>query len=197
MTALTINRSELMNLAWGFARQEHWSKRMPAGTLHSLFPAALREAWRQMKSLTASRAERAAQVASLDLDAIRAEITALENADTLGHAGRDRLSALRRALSEDYTAKRKLIASAEGRFCTVTFTKKDGTERRMRVQPAALKLHLKGDAATAAGRKGAETRAARHPNLLPVWDAEKQATRSINLATVSRIAVDGAEHRFT
>ena len=66
----------------------------------------------------------------------------------------------------------------------------------MRIQPASLKLHVKGDAATDAGRKGAETRAARHPHLMPVWDAEKKAIRSINLSTVTRIAVGGQVHTF-
>lgn len=36
-------------------------------------------------------------------------------------------------------AKRKMIAAARGRFVSVTFTKKDGSERQMRIQPATLK----------------------------------------------------------
>ena len=89
-----------------------------------------------------------------------------------------------------------LIASAGGRFCAVTFTKKDGSERVMRVQPAKLRHHVKGDAATDAGKRATATRAQRHPNLMPVWDAEKDAPRSVNLATVSRIAVNGQVHSF-
>ncbi|MEM9432217.1 MAG: hypothetical protein AAGA32_22575, partial [Pseudomonadota bacterium] len=193
-------RSELMTLAWMFARQDHWSLRMPKGTLHTLFPDALRRAWAQMKSVVARRAERLAELGSMDPEALRRQIIGLENTDTLGAECRERLAAARRALAEisarDYAAKRDLIASAGGRICAVTFTKQDGTERVMKVQPAKLKFHVKGDAATDAGRKGAETRAARHPNLLPVWDVEKAAPRSVNLATISRIAVDGVTHTY-
>jgi hypothetical protein len=92
--------------------------------------------------------------------------------------------------------KRDLIASAGGRFCGITFTKKDGTERRMQVQPAALRLREKGEAASAPARRATLTRQERHPHLLPVWDVRARAPRSINLRTVSRIAVDGRVHRF-
>jgi hypothetical protein len=99
-------------------------------------------------------------------------------------------------VSPDLAAKRDLIASAGGRFCAVTFTKKDGTERRMQVQPAALRLREKGEAASAPARRAALMRQERHPHLLPVWDVRARAPRSINLRTVSRIAVDGRVHRF-
>ena len=93
--------------------------------------------------------------------------------------------------------KRDLIASAGGRFCGVTFTKKDGTERRMQVQPAALRLREKGDATSDRAQRATHTRQERHPHLLPVWDVRARAPRSITLRTVSRIAVDGQVHRFT
>ena len=69
MIAPTINTSELMSLAWRHARQEHWSRRMPEGTLRSLFPAALRWAWVQMRAITANRAAMAARTAA-DLAAV-------------------------------------------------------------------------------------------------------------------------------
>lgn len=97
----------------------------------------------------------------------------------------------------DWAAKRELIASAKGRFASVTFTKKDGTVRRMRIQPAKLKFHMKGDAASEVGKRAAETRKANHPNLLPVWDIEAFAARSVNLATISKIAVNGTVHNFS
>ncbi len=100
------------------------------------------------------------------------------------------------ALPPELRARRDLIASAGGRFCAVTFRKKDGSERRMQVQPAALRPRLKGEAASDAARRAAFTRQERHPHLLPVWDVRARAPRSINLATVSRIAVDGRVHRF-
>ncbi len=96
----------------------------------------------------------------------------------------------------DVAAKRDLIASAGGRFCAVTFTRKDGTERRMQVQPAALRLREKGSAASDRAQRAAHTRQERHPHLLPVWDIRARAPRSINLRTVSRIAVDGRVHDF-
>jgi hypothetical protein len=100
------------------------------------------------------------------------------------------------AEAPDLTAKRDLIASAGGRFCAVTFTKKDGSLRKMQVQPAALRLRVKGETAGEAARQAALTRQERHPHLLPVWDIRARAPRSINLRTVSRIAVDGEVHRF-
>ena len=98
---------------------------------------------------------------------------------------------------EAMDAKRKMIAAAAGRFVSVTFTKKDGTERHMRIQPAALRYHLKGKEASPAARRAARARAQSHPNLLPVWDADARAVRSVNLATVSRIASGGIVQRFT
>lgn len=99
-------------------------------------------------------------------------------------------------LPPDVSAKRDLIASAGSRFCGVTFTKRDGTERRMQVQPAALPFQVKGEAASEPAKRATFTREARHPHLLPVWDVRARAPRSINLRTVSRIAVDGRVHRF-
>ena len=81
-------------------------------------------------------------------------------------------------------------------FAAVTFIKKDGSERTMQVQPATLKFHVKGDAASEAAQKAVETRALRHPHLLAVWDAEAKAARSVNLATITRIAVNGTVHEF-
>ena len=92
--------------------------------------------------------------------------------------------------------KRDLIASAGGRLCGVTFTKNDGTLRRMQVQPAALRLREKGDLASDRARRASHTRHERHPHLFPVWDVRARAPRSINLRTVSRIAVDGRVHDF-
>ena len=57
-------------------------------------------------------------------------------------------------------------------------------------------VNVKGDDATPSARKAAETRRERHPHLLPVWDADKRAIRSVNLSTVTRITVDGHTHRF-
>ena len=95
---LYINRSELMKLAWAYARQDHWSRRMPAGTLRSLFPDALRAAWQEMRSRAELAAERAAEVAGLNVAALRAELLSLENTDYLGHEGMRRMSVVQSAL---------------------------------------------------------------------------------------------------
>ena len=176
---MSVDRHELMNLAWHLARQELWSRRLPASALRLLFPHALRTAWREMKYRAELAVARAAKP-KRPADEIRAEILILENTDRLGFQGIERLSAARAELHEalaaerkaaeeaDLAAKRELIASAKGRFCAVTFTKKDGTERTMRVQPAALKFHVAGNAAGDVAQRAVATRAARHPHLLPV-----------------------------
>ena len=92
--------------------------------------------------------------------------------------------------------KRDLILGNAGRFCGVTFVKKDGSARVMLIQPAALKFRVKGDDASPAARQAAETRAARHPHLLPVWDVVARAVRSVNLETVQRIAAGGNVYTF-
>lgn len=94
-------------------------------------------------------------------------------------------------VSPELSAKRDLLLSAGGRFCAVTFTKKDGTLRKMQAQPAALGVRLKGVTAREAAQRAAHTRQERHPHLLPVWDVKARAPRSITLATVSRIAANG------
>ncbi|TNF12808.1 MAG: hypothetical protein EP320_11115 [Rhodobacteraceae bacterium] len=206
---MTYDRAAIMRAAWVIVRRFLGRTHE---TLSQLLSRALKLAWSDAKQeaqvakvVAAKRAEAdaLAQRSSADLNA---EIVTLENADTLGSAGRARLSELQAALRKaeareaaDYAEKRKLIASAKGRFASITFTKKDGTRRVMRVQPATLRQHVKGaDASDAsdAGRRAAEARAQRHPNLLPVWDAEKQAPRSVNLATVSQIKVNGVTHEF-
>lgn len=69
--------------------------------------------------------------------------------------------------------------------CAVTFTKKDGTVRRMIVTQYKMKALLKGDEATESGKQAAATRAQTHPNLMPVYDDEAGGIRSIDLDTVS------------
>lgn len=47
-----------------------------------------------------------------------------------------------------------------------------------------------------ADHRAAVTRTRRHPHLMPVWDVDAAAPRSVNLATVSRIAAGGAVHTY-
>jgi hypothetical protein len=83
-----------------------------------------------------------------------------------------------------------LLDRAKGRFCSITFTKKDGTVRTITVQPHAVKTHLAANPSPSA-KQAAETRKVKYPHLLPVYDIHAKTIKSINLDTVSRIKVDG------
>ncbi len=192
---MTFNKSAIMTAAWHILRNRmHWT----GGRNLRLFSRALTSAWHEAK-LAALRADMS------EADQVREAISMLDNKDTwtdADYAKSDKLHAdLRIALehetaASEYEAKRALIAAARGRFCSVTFTKKDGSQRVMRIQPAALRLHIKGKAAPHPAQQAEQTRARRHPHLLPVWDTQAASERSVNLATISRIAVDGAVHHF-
>lgn len=78
----------------------------------------------------------------------------------------------------------------------VSFIKKDGTERKMCVQPAAAQYRVKGDSAAPERQQAAKTRAVQNPNLLNVWDCDRKAFRSINMDTVTRVACNGKEYLF-
>lgn len=199
---MTFNRTEIMNTAW-----ENTRRRMRTGyaahQLREVFAYCLHRAWVAAKAATAMLKRSA--------ESLWYEIQDLENRDRLGHDGINHLSQLRREYyaakqredvevaaqaHADIEEKRDLIKSAKGRFATVTFTKKDGSARVMRVQPAKLKFHVKGDRAVASARKAVETRKARHPHLMAVWDTDKAAPRSINLATVTEVRLDGMAHAY-
>lgn len=191
----TINRAAIMTAAW------ETYKRFNRGPFCVRnFAHELRIAWHAAKMAIARMCP---------IQRTRDAIAVVESKNHLTQKDYARLGVLRAALAAKvsaaqdhddaapaYAEKRELIESAGGRFCGVTFTKKDGTERVMQVQPATLKNHVKGEAATDAGQRATLTRKAVHPNLLPVWDAQAKAPRSINLATVSRIAVDGQVHDY-
>ena len=96
----------------------------------------------------------------------------------------------------NYEGMKALISSAKGRFCSVTFIKKDSSVRVMNIQPAAITKNLVGDDACDSAKKAVATRKERHPNLLPVWDNGSQGIRSVNLDTVTEIKVDGAVYKY-
>jgi hypothetical protein len=85
-----------------------------------------------------------------------------------------------------YQMIRSILETNQGRFLTVSFRKKDGTMRRMNIQPAAVKTHLSVDPNPSAVQ-GAETRRRNNPNLIPVYDVQKGSIRSINVDTISSI----------
>lgn len=87
---------------------------------------------------------------------------------------------------------RDMIESADSRFASVTFIKKNGEVRKMLVQPASGKFNVVGEAAAPSAKQAVETRKANNPHLFAVWDATKKAFRSIDLDTVTEISVNGA-----
>jgi len=203
MTATpTYNCKAIMTAAWEIVRKAN----VALYGFRVIMRRALKAAWANAKHKRAMEALREKQEqASPEVTRIQSEIAILESKTHWEQPDYARIGVLRAALraarehkaaAPDYAAKRDLIASAGGRFCAVTFTKADGTERIMQVQPATLQRHIKGDAATEAGKRAAQTRKARHPHLLPVWDAKAHAPRSVNLATISRIALDGVVHEY-
>ena len=201
-TATQYNRKAIMTAAWEIVRKAN----IALHGFRTIMRRALKAAWANAKHERAMEARQEKQEqASPEVARIQSEIAILESKTHWEQPDDARIGVLRAALraaqeheaaAPDYAAKRDLIASAGGRFCAVTFTKADGSERTMQVQPATLQRHLKGDAATEAGKQAVQTRKARHPHLLPVWDAKAHAPRSVNLATVSRIAVDGVVHEY-
>lgn len=188
------NRSEIFKAAWAYQRAGHFNARM--------FARDLAQAWHNAKSKAAAVI---AATTMTEADRTRAAISDLENKDKWTQADYARNGVLRAALraavehenaADDYEAKRDLIQASGGKFCAVTFTKADGTERTMKVQPATLKNHIKGEDAAPSAQQAVATRKACHPHLLPVWDATAKAPRSVNLATISRIAVGGQIHTY-
>ena len=200
---MTYDRSKIMKAAWVIVRRFKGNGESHAALLSRALKAAWFTAREEVRvaRMAAKAAQQREALANRPVVEVEAEIARLEQKNYQGHEGRERLRELHAALRtaanrEAQEKKRALIASAAGRFASVTFTKKDGSRRVMRVQPATLKYHVKGAAASEAAQKAIQTRAERHPNLMPVWDAEACAPRSVNLETVSRIAVNGAVHEF-
>lgn len=92
---------------------------------------------------------------------------------------------------------RELLDSVGSHFGRVDFVKKDGTKRRMVIQPATGPVRLaQAPEASAQGKAAAQTRAANNPNLYNVWDSIKMAWRSVNLDSVTAVKVNGKEYRF-
>ncbi|MEM7470264.1 MAG: hypothetical protein AAF340_02860 [Pseudomonadota bacterium] len=196
MTTALIDKRSVMVRAWEATRFLMKEFGYAARQLRSVFANALRKAW----------ADERVEIAliSRDVDSLQWEINDIENRTRMTHVHFQRIDALRGAIGRiraaeeaaDMAEKRERIEAAKGQICSVTFIKKDGSERTMKVQPAKLKFHVKGDDATEAGKKAVATRKARHPHLFAVWDVEAQAPRSINLKTITHIAAGGHCHVY-
>lgn len=188
MTTATaqIDRKWIMNRAWHYVRI---SCRKPS-PIELRF--ALRNAWLDMK----------AKMQGLrlvdELTAREKQLATLEAKSFTTPEQRNEMATLRTAIAQEHAAsdlnsKRTIISAGQ---CEVTFIKADGSTRVMRVDPARLTRHVKGERATARGRRATATRKARHPHLMPVWDTEADAPRSVNLRTVQRITTLNASHTF-
>lgn len=194
MQTIAYDRRSIMQEAWD--RTHDFLTRNPGGRRTVAFAMYLSEAWVNEKSRLAN-ARRAERLAALTIDQIEAQIA---RAHHYGQLPDDfRLTELYPAMKAkkaevENAAKRDLIQSAE--TCTVTFTKTNGERRVMRVEARKVSEHVKGDKATRSARIASHTRAFRHPNLLPVWDMEAKAIRSVNLSTVSVIETDTQTHTF-
>ncbi len=79
-------------------------------------------------------------------------------------------------------AKETLQELLRNFVATVTFTKKDGTER-------VMKCTLKSDIAIPHEKKTDRVKEPK-PELLPVWDMEAEAWRTITVANVLKVEIN-------
>ena len=91
---------------------------------------------------------------------------------------------------------KNIINQANNHFVSVSFTKKDGTDRTMQVQYAAMFSRLKGDEAVDWAKKAAEKAKENHPEHMPVYCVDSKGIRKINLDTVYKIVSNGQVYEF-
>jgi hypothetical protein len=99
-----------MTHAWILVRQELWSLRLPASKLRSLFPAALRGAWRAAKAKAARIAEMVSEV-TLPAADIWAQIQNLENKTRLNFQGMQKLNQLNCAYQHARACEQAVLAA--------------------------------------------------------------------------------------
>lgn len=98
--------------------------------------------------------------------------------------------------SEKREMIRNIIESANTQFVSVSFIKKDGSERQMNIHPTAIRGHIVGEAASESAQKAVATRKANHPELYNCWDVHANSARSINLDTTFQIKSKGIVYEF-
>ena len=98
--------------------------------------------------------------------------------------------------SEKRKKIREIIEAANTQFVSVSFIKKDGTERTMNVHPTAIRPHILGEAASESAQKAVATRKANHPELYNCWDIQANSARSINLDTTYLVKSKGVNYEF-
>ncbi len=86
-----------------------------------------------------------------------------------------------------------LLDTTSGRFISITFIKKDGSERKLTISPSAVKTHLAENPSDSA-KQATETRRKNHPNLYPVYDVHAKQIKSVNLDTITKIVIDGTTY---
>lgn len=80
----------------------------------------------------------------------------------------------------------ELINSTKGKFFTATFTKKDGTKRR-----------LTGRTGVSKGVKGTGLKfTPSDKNLQVVWSCDAQSFRMINLETITQLTINKTTYKF-
>lgn len=104
------------------------------------------------------------------------------------------MSEISETLRKKYQDITDIVERAGGKFISIEFIKKDGTYRKMNIQPAAGKFHVKGETASEQAQRAAQTRKENNPNLLNVWDVQKHAFRSVNMDTVRAVTADGKRY---
>lgn len=98
---------------------------------------------------------------------------------------------------------RQLIGDST-QFVSVTFIKKDKTERTITFNKRARKGIKDPESVSIAARKALETHGARYPNHIRVLDSQlvaqgnpvESSWRMVNSDTVTKIVSDGVEHIF-
>jgi hypothetical protein len=78
----------------------------------------------------------------------------------------------------------QIIKSTKGKYFTVSFTKKDGTNRVMNAR-LGVKVYLKG---------GTLPYNPDEKGLIPVFDAKTKDYRMININTINKLVVGGVEY---
>lgn len=87
-----------------------------------------------------------------------------------------------RTISKQEAAQ--IIKNTKGKYFTVSFTKKDGTNRVMNAR-LGVKVYLKG---------GTLPYNPDEKGLIPVFDAKTKGYRMININTINKLVVDRVEY---
>jgi hypothetical protein len=77
-----------------------------------------------------------------------------------------------------------LIENSQGRFCTCTFVKKDGTIRTLNGR-----IGVKSARVT----EGTVRKTAKQEQYITMYDIQKRAYRSVNRASITALNIDGVQ----